>query len=108
MQGNFCCQGLFDYFFYCRLPLYSGVIYHELYLANMIMIKRKWDLGIKSKVKSMMAMIKECQDCLNQASEVLKYELTTPAGDKLLNLVASSRKEFQNWIERNKIDLSKE
>ncbi|XP_068915824.1 SET domain-containing protein SmydA-8-like [Tenebrio molitor] len=91
-----------------RLPLYTGVVYHELYLANMIMIKRKWDLGIKSKVKSMLAMIKECHQSLTEAASVLKYETSSPAGEKLLNLIASSKKEFTNWVERNKIDLSKE
>ena len=92
----------------CRLPLYTGVVYHELYLANTIMVKRKFDLGIKSKVKSVMAMIKECQECLENAAEVLKYEKNTPAGEKLLNLIASSKREFVGWTDRNKVDLSKE
>ncbi|RZB39814.1 msta, isoform B-like [Asbolus verrucosus] len=91
-----------------RLPLYSGVIYYELYSANMIMIKRKWDLGIKSKVKSMITMMKECHQCLTEATKILQNEGTTPAGEKLISLIATSTKEFNNWIERNKIDLSKE
>lgn len=91
---------------YFRLPLYSGVILHELHLANMIVIKRKWDLGIKTKVKSILAMIKECQESLDEALEVLKNEGTSPAGDKLLNLVTTSKKEFLHWVDRNKIDLT--
>lgn len=74
----------------------------------MILIKRKWDLGIKSKVKSVMLMLKECEQSLQNASEVLKYEKNTPAGEKLINLIATSKKEFSGFIERNKIDLSKD
>uniref|UniRef100_V5G4W8 Protein msta, isoform B n=1 Tax=Anoplophora glabripennis TaxID=217634 RepID=V5G4W8_ANOGL len=89
-----------------RLPLYLGVILHELYLANWVLIKRKWDLGIKTKVKSVVTMLQECQRSLGQAKEALKNEVNTPAGEKLLNLVATSAKEFEKFVERNKIDLS--
>ncbi|KAJ8923004.1 hypothetical protein NQ315_001552 [Exocentrus adspersus] len=89
-----------------RLPLYLGVILHELYLANWVLIKRKWDLGIKTKVKSVLAMLQESQRCLEQAKEALKNETNTPAGEKLINLVDTSTKEFNKFVERNKIDLS--
>ncbi|KAJ8959772.1 hypothetical protein NQ314_006202 [Rhamnusium bicolor] len=89
-----------------RLPLYLGVILHELYLANWIMIKRKWDRGIKTKVKSVVLMLQESQHCLEQVREVLKNEINTPAGEKLISLIETSTKEFNKFIERNKIDLS--
>lgn len=89
-----------------RLPLYLGVVLHELYLANWIIIKRKWDRGIKTKVKSVMAMLQECQRCLEEAKEILKNEINTPAGEKLINLVATSTNEFRKFLERNKVDFS--
>ncbi|XP_056638208.1 SET domain-containing protein SmydA-8-like [Diorhabda sublineata] len=89
-----------------RLAVYRAVLLHELYLADWITIKRKWDLGIKAKVKSVLMMLNECKNCLTQLQEVLKNEKNTPAGDKLINLVENSKKEFNKFIERNKIDLS--
>lgn len=74
----------------------------------MIIIKRKWDLGIKSKVKSMLAIIKECHDALQEATSILQNEKSTPAGDKLINLIETSSKEFNKWVGRNKIDLTKD
>ncbi|KAK9885451.1 hypothetical protein WA026_010947 [Henosepilachna vigintioctopunctata] len=90
-----------------RLPLYSGVILHELHLANMILVKRKWDLGMKTRVKGMLAMLQECNQSLAEAKEVLKNEFTTPAGEKLNKVIATSTHEFNRWLERNKIDLNK-
>uniref|UniRef100_A0A6P7GLW2 SET domain-containing protein SmydA-8-like n=1 Tax=Diabrotica virgifera virgifera TaxID=50390 RepID=A0A6P7GLW2_DIAVI len=89
-----------------RLALYHAVLLHELFLANWITIKRKWDLGIKAKVKSVLTTMNECKTCLDQLQEVLKNEKNTPAGDKLINLVNNSTKEFNNFVVRNKIDLS--
>ncbi|KAG5877975.1 hypothetical protein JTB14_032236 [Gonioctena quinquepunctata] len=89
-----------------RILLYTGVALHELFLANWLTIKRKWDLGIKTKVKSMLSLIQESHQCLIHAREVLKEEKNTPAGDKLINLVNTSYKEFSKFIERNKIELS--
>lgn len=89
-----------------RLPLYTGVILHELYLANWILLKRKWDRGVKAKVKSVVLTLQESDYCLKQAREVLKYEVNTPAGEKLANLVETSAKEFNKFLERNKIDLN--
>lgn len=51
-------------------------------------------------------MMIENKKCLRQLEDVLQNEKNTPAGDKLINLVESSRKEFFKFIERNKIDLS--
>ncbi|KAF7280479.1 hypothetical protein GWI33_005821 [Rhynchophorus ferrugineus] len=90
----------------CRLSLYTGVLLHELYLANMILIKRKWDLGIKTKVKSINLMLQECQVALNRALEVLVNEKNSPAGEKLHSLITGSKKEFEKFIARNKIDLN--
>ncbi|KAL3272852.1 hypothetical protein HHI36_014313 [Cryptolaemus montrouzieri] len=90
-----------------RLPLYTGVILHELHLVNMIMVKRKWDLGMKTRVKGILAMLQECNKCLAEAKQVLQHEFTTPAGEKLNKLISTSAQEFHRWIERNKIDLSK-
>ncbi|XP_050308455.1 SET domain-containing protein SmydA-8-like isoform X2 [Anthonomus grandis grandis] len=89
-----------------RLPLYSGVLFHELYLANMILIKRKWDLGIKTKVKSINLMLQECKFSLHKAIEVLQNEKNSPAGEKLLNLIKGSKKEFEKFVTRNKIDVA--
>lgn len=89
-----------------RLPLYTGVLFHELYLANMLLIKRKWDLGIKTKVKSINVMLKECQFALKQAIKVLSNENHSPAGEKLVSLILGSIKEFEKFVTRNKIDLS--
>nr|AEE61890.1 unknown [Dendroctonus ponderosae] len=89
-----------------RLPLYSGVLLHELYLANMILIKRKWDLGIKTKVKSINVLLQECQSALSQALRVLENERNSPAGEKLISLVKFSGTEFEKFVSRNKIDLS--
>ncbi|CAH0564026.1 unnamed protein product [Brassicogethes aeneus] len=91
-----------------RLPLYTGVILHELYLANMILIKRKWDLGMKTRVKSIITLLRECKKCLEETKGVLKNETTTPAGKKLNDLVNTSFKEFCKFVERNKIDLNRE
>lgn len=78
------------------------MILHELYLANMIYLKRKWDVGIKS---DLLLLVKEARQSLLDAKEVLKYETSTPAGDKLLNLIATSEKEFYKWIERYKVKI---
>lgn len=91
----------------CRLPLYTGVILHELHLANMILIKRKWDVGMKTRVKGIISLLQECRECLVEAKRVLKNEFTTPAGEKLNKLIATSTQEFTKWIERNKVDLTK-
>lgn len=96
------------YKIFFRLPLYTGVILHELHLANMILIKRKWDLGMKTRVKSIIIMLKECKRCLQECKNVLKFELTTPAGEKLNNIIDTSTKEFYKFVERNKIDLNQE
>lgn len=85
-----------------RLALYSGVILHELYLADMCYIKRKWDVGIKADI---MKLIKEAKQSLLDAKETLKYETESPAGDKLLNLIADSTREFQKWIDRYKVKI---
>ncbi|XP_045477344.1 SET domain-containing protein SmydA-8-like [Harmonia axyridis] len=90
-----------------RLPLYTGVILHELHLANMIAIKRKWDVGMKTRVKGIITLLQECNQCLIEAKEVLRNEFTTPPGEKLNKLIATSTQEFNRWIERNKIDLKK-
>lgn len=82
--------------------MYSGVIHHELYLADMCYIKRKWDVGIKSDI---MKLIKEAKQSLIDAKDTLKYESESPAGDKLLNLTAESSKEFQRWLERYKVKI---
>lgn len=89
-------------FFICRLSLYSGVILHELYLANMCYIKRKWDVGIKSDI---LKLIRESRQALIDAKDVLKYETNSPAGDKLNNLIETSTKEFYKWIERYKVKI---
>lgn len=89
-----------------RLAVYHAVLLHELYLADWITIKRKWDLGIKAKVKSVLTMLNECKNCLTQLQDILKNEKNTPAGDKLINLVDNSTREFNKFIERHKIDLS--
>lgn len=85
-----------------RLALYSGVILHELYLADMCYIKRKWDVGIKADI---MKLIKEARQSLLDARETLKYETESPAGDKLLNLIAESTRDFQKWIDRYKVKI---
>lgn len=72
----------------------------------MILIKRKWDLGIKTKVKSINVLLQECNNALVQAIKVLQNEKNSPAGSKLLSLVESSRTEFDKFIARNKIDLT--
>ncbi|XP_074040747.1 SET domain-containing protein SmydA-8 [Leptinotarsa decemlineata] len=90
---------------HARIPLYTGVTLHELFQANWLVIKRKWDLGIKTKVKSMLSLLQESQNCLIQAREVLRNEKDTPAGGKLINLIETSHKEFNKFIERNKIEL---
>lgn len=82
--------------------MYSGVILHELFLADMCYIKRKWDVGIKPDI---VKLIKEAKQALIDAKEVLKYETESPAGDKLLNLVAESNKEYQRWIDRYKVKI---
>lgn len=51
-------------------------------------------------------MLHECNSCLKEAKEVLKYETNTPAGDKLMNLIDTSIKDFNKFLERNKIDLA--
>lgn len=72
----------------------------------MILIKRKWDLGIKTKVKSINLMLKECQYTLKQAIKALQNEKNSPAGEKLISLIDGSSKEFEKFVTRNKIDLS--
>lgn len=71
----------------------------------MILIKRKWDLGIKAKVKSINVLLQECQSALSRALRVLENERNSPAGEKLISLVKLSRTEFDKFVSRNKIDL---
>lgn len=68
----------------------------------MCYIKRKWDVGIKS---DLLKLIKEARQSLVDAKEVLKHEIATPAGDKLLSLIATSQKEFYKWIDRYKVKI---
>lgn len=86
-----------------RLALYSGVTLHELYLANMCLVKRKWDIGNK---KQLTELVREAKDAVEKAGDVLKYEMTTPAGEKLNQLVANSKKDMDKWIERSKINFN--
>lgn len=88
-----------------RLCLYTGVVLHELHLANIIYVKRKWDIGTK---KDLFQLLKEADKSITECKEVLKYEVNTMSGEKLHNLISSSRKEFDRWITRNKIDLTKD
>lgn len=78
------------------------MIYHELYLADFYYIKRKWDVGIKSDI---MLLIKEAKKALIDAKDILKYETESPAGEKLLNLIADSSRDFQKWIDRYKVKI---
>lgn len=78
------------------------MILHELYLADMCYIKRKWDVGIKADI---MKLIKEARQSLVDAKETLKYETESPAGEKLLGLIADSSREFQKWIDRYKVKI---
>lgn len=52
-----------------------------------------------------MKLIKEARKALVDAKETLKYETTSPAGEKLLNLIADSNKEFQKWVERYRVKI---
>lgn len=88
-----------------RLALYSGVILHELYLANMSYLKRKWDVGIKA---DLLKLVREARQSLIEAKEVLKYETTSPAGEKLLSLIETSNKEFYKWIDRYKVKIDQQ
>lgn len=93
-------------FYVCfRLCLYSGVVLHELHLANIIYVKRKWDIGIK---KDLFQLLQEANRSIIECKEILKYEASTISGEKLHNLIDSSKKEFDRWITRNKIDLTKD
>ncbi|CAH1154576.1 unnamed protein product [Phaedon cochleariae] len=89
-----------------RLPVYTGILFHELFLANWTVIKRKWDMGIKTKVKSVLALMVESKHSLEQAIDILKREKDTPPGEKLLKHVRTSFEEFQRFVERNKIELA--
>ncbi|KAI4456169.1 set and mynd domain containing arthropod-specific member 4 isoform a [Holotrichia oblita] len=88
-----------------RLCLYTGVVLHELHLSNIIYVKRKWDIGIK---KDLLQLLREADKSLIECKEVLKYEVNTMSGEKLHSLIDSSRKEFDRWVTRNKIDLTKD
>ncbi|KAK9693311.1 MYND finger [Popillia japonica] len=54
-----------------RLCLYTGVVLHELHLANIIYVKRKWDIGTK---KDLFQLLKEADKSITECKEVLKYE----------------------------------
>lgn len=90
---------------YFRLALYTGVLLHELHLSNMIYIKRKWNVGIHS---DNIKLLKEADVSLKEAKEVLKKELSNISGEKLYNLLGSSEKDMRRWMDRYRIDLSKE
>lgn len=85
--------------------LYTGVVLHELHLANMIYVKRKWGLG---NAKELAKLMREARESIIGAKEVLKYETNTPSGEKLHNLMNSSQKEFDRWITKYKVNLDKE
>lgn len=86
------------------MALYSGVLLHELHLSNMIYIKRKWNVEpLPDNVK----LLKEADESLKKAKEVLRKETVNVSGEKLYNLLASSEKDMRRWMDRYKIDLSK-
>lgn len=87
------------------MALYSGVLLHELHLSNMILIKRKWNI---EKHEDNVQLLKEADDALKQAKEVLQKETSNVSGEKLFNLLASSDKDMRRWMDRYKIDLDKE
>lgn len=97
--------GDFFFVFFFRLALYSGVLLHELHLSNMILIKRKWNI---EKHEDNVKLLKEADDSLKEAKEVLKKETSNVSGEKLYNLLASSEKDMRRWLDRYKIDLDKE
>lgn len=84
-----------------RLPLYLAVVQHELFLANAFYVKRKWHVENK---KDLVLLVEEAMNALAEAKAVLKSE-STPAGQKLRSLLASSNKELRNWMDRYKEDL---
>lgn len=88
-----------------RLPLYTGVVLHELHLSNFCYVKRKWHVGIHS---DNVRLLREANDSLVEAKEVLKNETNSPAGEKLNHLIESSLGELEKWLERSKISLLEE
>ncbi|KAK4873758.1 hypothetical protein RN001_013118 [Aquatica leii] len=84
-----------------RLPLYTSVLLHELFLANAFYVKRKWHVEDK---KQMVVLIQEAIKSLSEAKLVLKNE-SSSAGQKLRSLLASSYKELRNWMDRYKEDI---
>ncbi|KAF5286976.1 hypothetical protein FQR65_LT12374 [Abscondita terminalis] len=86
-----------------RLPLYTAVLLHELFLANAFYVKRKWHVEDK---KQMVILIEEAVNALSEAKLVLKNEASS-AGQKLRSLLASSNKELKNWMDRYREDLEK-
>ncbi|KAF5306268.1 hypothetical protein FQA39_LY08966 [Lamprigera yunnana] len=86
-----------------RLPLYSGVLLHELFLANAFYVKRKWHVEDKEQ---MVLLIEEGTKALSDAKLILRNEPSS-AAQKLRSLLVSSNKELRNWMERYKEDVEK-
>ncbi|KAK5641450.1 hypothetical protein RI129_009997 [Pyrocoelia pectoralis] len=84
-----------------RLTLYSGVLYHELFLANAFYVKRKWHVEDK---KQMVLLVEEAVKALAEAKQILKNE-NSAAAQKLRGLLATSNKELRNWMDRYREDM---
>lgn len=78
-----------------RLQLYSSVLLHELHLANIHYVKRKWHVEPKEEL---LKLVKEGETSMATAKTILKNEKTA-AGQKLFNLIGSSEKELKKWLD---------
>ncbi|XP_018323957.1 SET domain-containing protein SmydA-8-like [Agrilus planipennis] len=86
-----------------RLCLYTAVLLHELHLANVYYIKRKWHTEDKEVLAR---LFREAKRSLEDAKKVLEHETTCAAGEKLRHLVESSEKDANKWINNHSEEVN--
>ena len=75
--------------------MYSSILYHELHLSKMQLLKRKWHQEPENLVKD---QLNDIANLIKKSLELLTYEQSTTAGQKLFDVINETSRSFQRWI----------
>ncbi|VEN63535.1 unnamed protein product [Callosobruchus maculatus] len=80
-----------------RLSLYMGVLLNEKFIGTFKMITMMYEK--EKKVDA--GKLQEVLNILEENKNVLKYEINTTSGTRLLNVVCKNEMQFKSWMESN-------
>ncbi|KAK9885452.1 hypothetical protein WA026_010948 [Henosepilachna vigintioctopunctata] len=78
-----------------RLSMYLAVLLNELYIAKFGLLKMKFRSDTKNEFKDEVGNIDKI---LQEASELLKYEINSPSGEKLNEVICVNQISFLRWM----------